>query len=148
MTDLLRGVPLFADSAEGELTHLADLAEEVSVEEGHHLVREGHRRDRFILVLEGTADVLVGDSRVRTLSSGDFLGEIAMVLGGRTTATVVATSQVRALSLPSSGFQRVLERSPGLRARVEHQAWERLSEPLTAPGPDLSAEPTEGAVQP
>jgi len=52
-----------------------------------------------------------------------------MVLGGRSTATVVATSPVRAMCLSNTGLQQVLSRSPGLRAKVEHQAWERMQGP-------------------
>jgi CRP-like cAMP-binding protein len=129
-TGLLSGVPLFADSSDEELAEIAALAEEVSVPEGNELTHEGHRGGLFVVMLQGTADVLVGDQRVRTLGPGDFLGEIAMVVGGRSSATVMATSLVRALILSESDFRQVLARSPSLRAKVERQAFDRLRNPM------------------
>jgi CRP-like cAMP-binding protein len=131
-TGLLRGVPLFADSSDDELAEIAALAEETSVAEGHELTHEGHRGGLFIVMLQGTADVRVGDERVRTLGPGDFVGEIAMVVGGRSSATVVATSLVRALILSESDFRQVLARSPSLRAKVERKAWNRLRSPMSS----------------
>lgn len=125
-TDLLRDLPLFADSSDEEVALVARLGEEVDVAEGHYLVREGHSGGVLALILEGTADVQVGDERVRTLGPGDFLGEIALVVGGRRTASVVATSPVRAMTLSDSSLDTVLGHSPGLRAKIQHTAWERL----------------------
>ena len=124
--DLLRDLPLFADSSTEELALVAGLADVVIVEEGHQLVHEGHAGGMFAVVVEGTADVRVGDQFVRTLGPGDYLGEVSTVLGGRSTATVTATSPVRAVTLARSDFEQVLSRSPALRAKVQHTAWERL----------------------
>jgi CRP-like cAMP-binding protein len=124
--DLLRDLPLFADSPADELALVAELADVVTVAEGHDLIHEGHGGGMFTVMVEGTADVHVGDTHVRTLGPGDYLGEIAMVVGGRSTATVTATSPVRAVTLSRSDFERVLGQSPALRAKVQHTAWERL----------------------
>src|SRR3954469_2800194 len=126
--DALRGLPLFADCPADVLASIAELGEDTSVAEGHYLVREGHGGGRLTVLLEGTADVHVGETRVRALGPGDVIGEIAMVLGGRSTATVVATSPVRALTLSASAATRLFNQAPELRAKIEHQAWERLQQ--------------------
>ena len=124
--DLLRDVPLFADCTTEEIELVARLGQELTAGEGHYLAHEGHRGGVFTVLLEGTADVLVGDERVRGLRPGDYLGEIATVVGGRRTASVITTSPVRAMTFSDSSFETVLSRSPHLRARIQHTAWERL----------------------
>jgi CRP-like cAMP-binding protein len=122
--ELLRGIPLFADSSDDEIALVVKPADEVTVPRGHELIHEGRRGGSFVM-LGGTADVTMGEEHVRTLGAGDFLGEIAMVLGSRSTATVVATSDVHALCLSESSFDRVINRSPGLKAKIQHEAWRR-----------------------
>jgi len=123
---LLRGVPLFADCSEEQLSEIAGLAEELTLAAGHELTHQGHRGGLFVVILHGTAEVHVGDEVVRTLGPGDFVGEISIVVGGRSSATVVATSQVRALILAEADFRHVLQHSPSLQAKVERQAFDRL----------------------
>lgn len=123
---LLRGVPLFADCSEEQLSEIAGLAEELTLAAGHELTHEGHRGGLFVVILHGTAEVHVGDEVVRSLGPGDFVGEISIVVGGRSSATVVATSQVRALILAEADFRQVLQHSPSLQAKVERQAFDRL----------------------
>jgi CRP-like cAMP-binding protein len=119
-------MPLFADSSDDEIALVVKLGDEVTVPRGHELIHEGRRGGSFTVMLGGTADVTMGDEHVRTLGPGDFLGEIAMVLGTRRTATVVATSDVHALCLSERSFDRVINRSPGLKAKIQHEAWHRL----------------------
>jgi CRP-like cAMP-binding protein len=126
------GVPLFSDCSQEQLSEIAGLAEEMSLPAGHELTHEGHRGGLFVVILHGTAEVRIGDEVVRTLGPGDFVGEIAIVLGGRSSATVVATSQVRALILAETDFRHVLQRAPGLQAKVEAEAFHRLASDDTA----------------
>ena len=121
------GVPLFSDCSQEQLSEIAGLAEEMTLAAGHELTHEGHRGGLFVVILLGTAEVRIGDEVVRTLGPGDFVGEIAIVLGGRSSATVVATSQVRALILAESDFRHVLQRAPALQAKVEAEAFHRLA---------------------
>ena len=119
----LRDLPIFADCSDEELAEIGELAEEVDVEEGHELTHQGHHGGLFLVIRHGTADVRVGDELARTLGPGDFVGEIAMILGGRSSATVIATSPVRALILSEPDFRRVLARSPSLQAKVKRTAF-------------------------
>jgi CRP/FNR family transcriptional regulator, cyclic AMP receptor protein len=47
---------------------------------------------------EGTADVMCDGEKLRTVSAGDIIGEIAVLAAGRRSATVVATSPMRLIS--------------------------------------------------
>lgn len=66
---------------------------------------------------------------VRSLGPGDFFGEIAMVDGGRRTATVTASSEAKVLVLFGSEFRRLQEEQPEAAASIEAVTRERLPSP-------------------
>jgi CRP-like cAMP-binding protein len=124
--ELLRGVPLFAGCSKSELQQVAQLADELDLAEGATLIREGERGREFIVVAEGTVDVTRGGKTIRTLGSGDFIGEIALVVDRPRTATVTATSPVRILVVTDRAFARLLEQVPTISLKVMQSLGERL----------------------
>lgn len=125
--DLIKGVPLFAHCSKRELTAIAHVADEIDLPVGKVLTREGAPGREFVIILEGTADVKKGDSKVRTLRAGDFLGEIALLADVPRTATVTTTSPVRALVVHARDFRGVLTRSPETRVKLVEALAERLA---------------------
>ena len=61
--DLIKRVPLFADCSRGELEQIAQLADEIDLDEGKELTRLGESGREFFVLLEGEADV-TQDGRV------------------------------------------------------------------------------------
>ena len=116
--ELLRAVPLFADLSKRELESVAALADELDLPAGRELTKEGARGGEFIVIVEGAADVRRRGRQVNTLSSGDFLGEIALVTGAPRTATVKTTAPSRLLVLTSAQFRRLLRDMPSLQLKV------------------------------
>ena len=72
------------------------LADEIDLNEGKEMTRQGTPGREFFVLLEGSADVKKNNRKVNTLGPGDFFGEIALVSREPRTATVTATSPVRA----------------------------------------------------
>ena len=72
----LRRVPLFAELSKGERKRVAQLADEGDIPAGKHLTREDAFAYEFFAIEDGTAEVHVGDRRVRDLGPGDFFGEM------------------------------------------------------------------------
>jgi CRP/FNR family cyclic AMP-dependent transcriptional regulator len=131
-TELIRGVPVFADCSERELAEVAELTDELDVAEGLELTRQGHRGAVFMVIVEGSAEVRAGGEVLRTVGPGDFVGEISLIMGAPHSATVVATSPVRALALSESDFSQVLRDIPSIRAKLEREAFDRLQGPEPA----------------
>jgi CRP-like cAMP-binding protein len=112
--DRLRKVPLFSACADDELQVIYDHTNEVNIRAGDVLATEGRSGREFVVILEGTAKVLVGGREVATLQPGDFFGEVALLDGGPRTATVVAETEVRAEVSSKQEFDELIERAPHL----------------------------------
>jgi CRP-like cAMP-binding protein len=116
--DLIKGVPLFAECSRKDLNEIAGVADEIDLREGKELTKEGRPGREFFVLIDGTADVKKGTRRVNRLGAGDFFGEIALVTKRPRTATVVATSPVRALVITDRSFRTLLEHQPEIQGKV------------------------------
>jgi CRP/FNR family cyclic AMP-dependent transcriptional regulator len=117
-TDVLRAVPLFQGMTDRAIEVVSQIAEETDYPEGDVIVREGDPGDTFIVIVEGEAAVSQGGTAIRELGAGAFLGEIALIDGGNRTATVTATTPIRALTIDRAGFARLIDEFPVLRLDV------------------------------
>jgi CRP/FNR family transcriptional regulator, cyclic AMP receptor protein len=120
-------VPLFSRCSKRELAQIARLADEIDLPAGKVLAREGARGREFFVLLEGTADVHRDAHLLRSLGSGDFMGEIALVADVPRTATVTATSPVRALVITDRAFRELLRSSPQIQGKVLEAVASRLA---------------------
>jgi CRP/FNR family transcriptional regulator, cyclic AMP receptor protein len=124
--EVIKRVPLFAGCSKGELEQIAQIADEIDLAEGKEMTREGSRGREFFVLLEGDADVTKGGSSINKLGQGDFFGEIALISGAPRTATVTATSPVRALVVTDRDFRSLLKKSPAMQMKVLEALAERL----------------------
>ncbi len=124
--ELLKRVPLFEDCSKRELDEIAAIADELAIQEGRELTREGATGQEFLVIIEGAADVKRKGRKVNSLGSGDFLGEIALVTGAPRTATVTTTKPSRMLVITARDFKSVLRRVPSLQLKVLEALASRL----------------------
>jgi CRP/FNR family cyclic AMP-dependent transcriptional regulator len=125
--DLIKKAPLFAHASKRELQEVAQLADEIDLSEGKEMTRQGRPGREFFVLLEGSADVIKDGQRINTLGPGDFFGEIALVSDVPRTATVTATSPVRALVVTDRSFRRLLDDLPDMQAKVLTALADRLA---------------------
>jgi CRP-like cAMP-binding protein len=126
-TELLKRVPLFAQCSKRELETIGGIADEIDLNEGRELTREGAPGREFFVLIEGQADVLKDGRKINTLGAGDFFGEIALVHQSPRTATVKAASPVRALVVTERNFRRLLEQNPEVQRKVLLALAERVA---------------------
>ena len=84
----------------------------------------------FFVILDGTADVFVGDEHVRSLGPGDFFGELAALdwgagYGYQRLASVVAASRLQMLVFSQDAFAALL-RIEGVERRIRTAVRNRL----------------------
>jgi CRP-like cAMP-binding protein len=116
----------FADLPSEELDELAAAMSEVEVEAGTTILTVDHYGTAIYLVEQGNADVLNGgDETTNALGPGDTFGEIGLLLTGERTATVVARTPMRLLSLSGEDFDRIRERVPEVERSLRRLGIER-----------------------
>jgi CRP-like cAMP-binding protein len=125
--DLLKSVPLFAGCTKSELKQLASSTDEVDLREGYVLMREGRPGREFFVMIDGNVRVTANDKKIADLSGGDWFGEIALLTKVPRTATITATSDVRALVLTDRSFRRVVETMPSIALKVLASVGDRLA---------------------
>jgi CRP/FNR family transcriptional regulator, cyclic AMP receptor protein len=108
----LKSIPLFQDVDDDEVAQIAPFAEEEQVEEGTYLVREGDFSYEFMAIEEGEAEVLRQGQHVADLGPGDFFGEIGLLEKDRRTATVVAKTPMRLITLTGWDMKRMEKTMP------------------------------------
>ena len=108
----LKSIPLFRDVSDEDLRGIATFADEVSVEEGKHLVDEGDFSYQFMAIEEGDAEVLRGGEHVADLGPGDFFGEMGLLERERRSATVISKSPMRLITLTGWDLKRMEKAMP------------------------------------
>jgi CRP-like cAMP-binding protein len=124
---LLRHVPLFSGCTKTELRELALTADEVDLRKGAILTREGRPGHEFVVIVDGTARVTRAGRTLADLGPGDWVGEIALLTKSVRTATVTATSPVRALVITDRAFRRVVDAMPSIAVKVLTSVADRLA---------------------
>jgi CRP-like cAMP-binding protein len=125
--ELIKKVPLFSRCSKKSLEEISSIADEIDLPDGRELTREGERGREFFVLVEGEVDVTQAGEHVRTLSAGDFFGEIALISDEPRTATVTAKGPVRMLVITDRAFKALVERSPEIDAEVREAAAERTA---------------------
>ncbi|HVV74979.1 MAG TPA: cyclic nucleotide-binding domain-containing protein [Mycobacteriales bacterium] len=124
--DVLAEVPLFRGCSKDELKHIDRAATPADYPAGHVLCTEGAIGRELIMLLDGEAAVQRGGKPVATVGPGDFIGEMSLLDGGPRSATVTASTELKALVLPTREFWQVLDEVPALAHRLLRTLAERL----------------------
>ena len=101
---LLHGVPCLQPLDMASLGLLATAIIGVTVPEGADVVRQGDHGDRFFVVKEGSADVLVDGYAVGRVEQASSFGERALLRDVPRTATVRAREPMQLLTLSREAF--------------------------------------------
>jgi CRP-like cAMP-binding protein len=121
----LAAFPVFADLPLAELDELAVAMSEFEVEAGAEVVTLDDYGTAIYFIEQGMADVLPDGGEAESLGPGETFGEIALMLTGQRTATVVARTPMRLLSLSGQDFDRIRTRTPELARSLRDLGLER-----------------------
>ncbi len=123
---LLRGVPMFARCTNLELAQIASLTTERTVRAGQVLAKRGEPGQEFFVIVRGYAIVTRRGIRIATLGPRSFLGELALLDGGRRIVTVVAETDLHLLVLARRDFNGLYRSSPTVVRKVVTELGSRL----------------------
>lgn len=126
--EALRWAPLFAGLPARQLRRLARASGITDRRRGATVVKEGASGSVFFVVLEGKAKVVRRGRTVAQLKAGDFFGEMALLDGEPRTASVVAETDARFLTLSRKDFREALDADATLSKRIMREMAGRVRE--------------------
>jgi CRP/FNR family transcriptional regulator, cyclic AMP receptor protein len=119
-------VGFFAACTPDQLQVVARVSDEVRFPAGATLMQEDEPGRDCYVVLEGRADVEIGGEKIATLRAGEIVGEMAIIEDAPRTATVTASTPLRALQISPKAFAKIVDVSPAIARRVLRTLAQRL----------------------
>ena len=124
--EALARTPLFVGLSKKELRELARKTDDLTVEAGEVLCKEGELGREFFVIMDGEAEVTRKGRRLEQRGGGDFFGEIALIEDIPRTATVTAKTPLRLFVLTSREFRPMLDDHPAIERKVLRALAKRL----------------------
>ena len=124
--DLVGRVPMFATLDDKTRRAVARLLRPRLVVPGEVVVRRGERGDAMYFISSGAVEVRISPHSVQ-LGSGDFFGELALLVADRRNADVVALGYCQLLSLAARDLGRLFGTEPALRDHIRAVAEARTA---------------------
>lgn len=119
---MLKAIPLFSSLSEEELVSVGAHAAWRVFEKGDVILRQGELADAFFVIASGQVKVYMTeggrDVILKTLSAGDFFGELPMFDREPRSASVAALERCHLQTLSYKAFQRAMEDSTDIAKRV------------------------------
>ena len=128
---MIARVPLFAELGAAEIADIMQLLRARVAEEGQVVVRKGDAADSMYFVADGEVEVELPDQKVR-LGVGQFFGEVAVLRGGRRSATVTALTHTSLLVLDAHDLHALMQRDPRVAKSIDDVVAKRAGAPTTA----------------
>jgi CRP/FNR family transcriptional regulator, cyclic AMP receptor protein len=132
--EALKKAPLFEGLSKKELALLARTSEDVEVEAGKVLCKEGETGQEFFVIVDGKIKITKKGRKLATRGAGDFVGEISLLEDIPRTATVTAETPLRFFVLTRRDFRALVNENPTVERKVMRTLARRLVE--------LSKDPT------
>jgi voltage-gated potassium channel len=132
--NLLGAVPLFSSLNERQLKTIVQAGKERTIPAGERIVRQGEKGIGMFLILDGQVAVEKSGTKVASLSSGQFFGEMALLEEQARTADVRASTPVRCLVLSRWEFWGSVSKEPEVIRMLFAETVRRLR----SAGPGLS----------
>ena len=123
---LLRAIPFFSQLPAPAMERVMADVVRGAVDAGEVLIREGDVGDRFYVIVDGVAEVTRDGEHVARLGPDSYVGEIALLRDVPRTATVVAETPLRLLSLEREPFLLAVTGHPQSHAEVRSVAETRV----------------------
>jgi hypothetical protein len=112
--------PLFEGLSEEQIKALFLISKEITLEKDMYLMHEGEPAKEIFLIIEGTLEISRYNPKhkqyhsIATLSSGDIVGEVALLDNGPRSASVCATTFCRLRSISFADLQAIANKDKAI----------------------------------
>lgn len=132
--ELVARVPFFAEVGAIAISDIVGRLRSRSFPARATVVRKGEAGDSMFFIVTGEVEVRITD-RTKTLSSGDFFGEMALLDRAPRSADVVTVTPCTVLVLNVADFYQLAGLQPALIATIEAEAKRRRAEDVGGRAP-------------
>ena len=101
-------------------------ADALQLAPGDVLFREGDKRDKMYVLLEGEMDIRLGDYVVETAGPGALIGEMALIDDSPRAANAVAKTACRLVPIDERRFHFLIQQHPHFATHVMKELAARL----------------------
>ena len=103
-TIFMKGVDLFHDISGEEVSHAAQITEEVHLGQDETIFEEGDLGDSMFIIVDGAVRIHKGNKEIAVLSKGKFIGEMALLDQEPRSASVTTTEETVLLKINGEDF--------------------------------------------
>ncbi len=128
--EIIEKVPIFEKASDDLIRDIIMNLDPVVFTPGDYIVKAGELGYDMFFISKGSVDVVSADEKTvyATLTSGQFFGEIALLLSMPRTATIIAKEYCDLYRLEKDTFDRVLTRHPEFAETIQELADSRRAE--------------------
>lgn len=127
-TLFLKGVDLFKTIPGEELSHIAQITDEVEYTPDQVIFREGDEGDAMYLIVEGKVKVHSGDHVFAELGTKQCFGEMSILDAEPRSASITALSDLTLLKIQRDDFAEILAEKPEISLGIIKVLTRRLRE--------------------
>jgi NTE family protein len=127
---ILSRIPLFSSLSDDELTKLAELFTKASYAKGEIVCSQNDESATFYVVATGELEVWGGGDGTTLLARllpGEYFGEMALLMGGKRSATVTVSRRAHLLALERGDFERLFLQNPKVLEHLSRVLAQRLA---------------------
>jgi hypothetical protein len=110
---------------EEELDKLIKSAKNKIYADSEYILKQDDANDKFFYIKTGVVDIVVNANKVAELKTGSFFGEISLMTGEKTTATVQANGDVEVYVLESNDLIEILQNNKMLVDQISEVITDR-----------------------
>lgn len=125
-------VPLFAALSPADLKQVAAVAQEEVFADGEVIAEQGEQGDFMFVIVSGEVRVCIesngAEKELARRRTGEFVGELAIVNREPRNATLIASGDVRALSIDTKSFEGLVRERPEVSLVIIQVLSKRLKE--------------------
>lgn len=126
---LVSGIPLFEGLKLRELKHVARFLQQEFYSPGETIIHKGDKGDKMFIISNGSVSILnQNDEIINTLQSGQFFGEIALMMDMERGANVEAKSYCDVYTLNKANFEILVDKYESLKKNISKVMVRRKSD--------------------
>jgi hypothetical protein len=131
---VLANIPIFAGIEPNHLKLLAFSSQRITFAPNHDLIRQGQPGEAAYVVLNGDVDILLGEGEnevvIAKKGQHSLLGELSLLSGTLSTATVRAATEVTALKIKKEVFLELIQGDAVVASHVARVISDKLVQSL------------------